>query len=297
MVVADAHTPMSAETQAAYLERLELDAEPPSVGALHRLHRRHVERIPYETLWIHGGEPWDIDVARATTRIAKLGRGGYCFHLNGAFSELLRSLGYAVTRHVGGVHGPDGPDAASMSNHLVLTVSDLPTAENPSGFWYVDAGLGDALHEPVPLIPGEFVQGPFRFVLDETPGEIGDWHLTHDPAGGFPGMSWRTTPATMNEFADQHEWLSKSPESGFVRIVTVQRRDATGVDVLRGLMLLRVGEGSAPTEPLTDRGEWFSALRDRFDIDIDTIDPDVRDALWERTRAKHEKWEAAGRPV
>ena len=23
--------------------------------------------------------------------------------------------------------------------------------------------------------------------LDQTPGEIGDWHLTHDNAGGFAG--------------------------------------------------------------------------------------------------------------
>ena len=94
------------------------------------------------------------------------GPGGYCFHLNGAFSELLWSLGYDVTRHVGGVHGPDGPDEGALTNHLVLTVSGLPTDDNESGDWYVDAGLGDALHEPVPLRPATFEQGPFALSLE-----------------------------------------------------------------------------------------------------------------------------------
>jgi arylamine N-acetyltransferase len=55
----------------------------------------------------------------------------------------LRSLGYDVRPHIGGVHGPNGPDPAEAGNHLVLTVRGLPTDENPSGTWYLDAGLGD----------------------------------------------------------------------------------------------------------------------------------------------------------
>jgi hypothetical protein len=121
------------DLRAAYLRRLGLDAEPPSVEALQRLHRRQVERIPYETMWIHSGEAWGITCADSAARVALEGRGGYCYHLNGALSLLLESLGYEVTRHVGGVHGPDGPDESSRANHLVLTVSGLPSSDNPSG--------------------------------------------------------------------------------------------------------------------------------------------------------------------
>ena len=85
----------------AYLDRLDLEAEPPSAAAMRRLHRRHVERVPYETLWIHAGERWGIDPTDAITRIAHHGRGGYCYHLNGAFGLLLKSLGYSVQGHVG----------------------------------------------------------------------------------------------------------------------------------------------------------------------------------------------------
>ena len=136
----------------AYLTRLGLEAEPPSADALFRIHRADVERIPYETVWIHMGDRWTVDASKSVARIATGARGGYCFHLNGGLSELLRSLGYDVVRHVGGVHGPDGPIEWVMTNHLVLTVNGLPTEPNPGGIWYVDAGLGDGLYEPLPLL-------------------------------------------------------------------------------------------------------------------------------------------------
>jgi N-hydroxyarylamine O-acetyltransferase len=281
---------MSAADQAAYLARLELEAEPPSADALVRLHRAQVEQVPYETLWIHTGQLWGVDLAESVARIANVRRGGYCFHLNGAFSELLDALGYEVTRHVGGVHGPAGPDDDELTNHLVLTVGGLPTAANPAGTWYVDAGLGDALHEPLPLVPGRCRQGPFDLVLDRTPGDVGDWHLTHDPAGSFTGMSWRSAAATMADFTDRHRQLSTSAESGFVRVATVQRRDATGVDSVRGLMLSRHGEQASDPVALTDRDDWFEALADVFALRFEGVEPAVLDRLWDRCLSKHEAW-------
>jgi N-hydroxyarylamine O-acetyltransferase len=201
-----------------------------------------------------------------------------------------------VTRHVGGVHGPVGPTADELTNHLVLTVSDLPTEENPSGTWYVDAGLGDALHEALPLVAARYEQPPFHLSLEELDAQFADWHLTHDSAGAFTGMSWRAAPASMREFAARHEWLSTAPESGFVRVATAQRRDATGVDILRGLTLTRVGAGRAPEEPLTDRDDWFAALADIFDLTFDELEPAARDHLWRTVRTAHDEWEAAGRP-
>jgi N-hydroxyarylamine O-acetyltransferase len=276
----------------AYLARLGLEREPPSAEALARIHRAHVERVPYETLWIHLGERWTVDPAASLERVAVGRRGGYCYHLNGALSELLRYLGYDVVRHVGGVHGPDGPTEADLGNHLVLTVRGLPTEEHPEGTWYVDAGLGDGLHEPLPLRAGTYRSGPFRFVLEETPGGVGDWHLVLDPANSSPGMAWRSAPADMAAFADRNVHLSTSPESGFVRVLTVQRRDATGADILRGLTLTRVGEG-AGQRTLETPAEWTGALADLVGL---IVHDDRRGALWARLAAAHEAWVEAGRP-
>jgi N-hydroxyarylamine O-acetyltransferase len=222
-------------------------------------------------------------------------RGGYCFHLNGAFSELLRSLGYDVERHVGGVHGPEGATGAEMTNHLVLTVHNLPNDTNPEGSWYVDVGLGDALHEPLPLSAGTYDQSPFQLVLEPTPNGVGDWHLTHDPKGGFTGMSWRSETTEIDAFADRHQWLSTSPDSGFVTVFTAQRRDATGVDVVRGLRLLRIGS-DAKESTLENKAELTEVLHDLFDLDLGALSDATVDALWTKLHDAHVAWEAAGRP-
>ena len=100
---------IDAATADGYLARLGVEHEPPSIDGLFRLHRAQVEHVPYETTWIHLGERWSVDPLESARRIVEQRRGGYCFHLNGAFSELLAALGYDVHRHVGGVHGPTDP--------------------------------------------------------------------------------------------------------------------------------------------------------------------------------------------
>ena len=59
--------------------RLGLDAEPPSVDALFRLHRAQVERVPYETLWIPMGEAWSVDVRESVERVANRAAAGTAF--------------------------------------------------------------------------------------------------------------------------------------------------------------------------------------------------------------------------
>jgi N-hydroxyarylamine O-acetyltransferase len=285
----------SSTVRDAYLRRLGLEAEPPSPEALVRLHRAQVERVPYETLWIHLGERWGVSSAESLERIARTRRGGYCFHLNGAFAELLEALGYHVVRHVGGVHGPAGASHDEMSNHLVLTVHDLSSEANPAGTWYVDAGLGDALHEPLPLLAGSYQQGPYRLGLEETPGGPGDWHLVHDPEGGFTGMAWRSAAAGPDAFEARHQWLSTSPESGFVKVLTVQRRDATGADILRGLTFQRIGQGSTEVT-LGSSDELVDLLHSVFDLDVHALGHERLRALWRDVHAAHLAWEAAGRP-
>lgn len=287
--VFESSAPLDPTVRAAYLARLGVGAEPPSVAGLRLLTQRQVERVPYETLWIHAGEAWDIDPHGSATRIALHNRGGYCFHMNGALGLLLSSLGYAVRGHVGGVHGPEGSDAGEMGNHLVLTVDQLPNETNPGGVWYVDAGLGDALHDPLPLVAGIHDQPPFRLSLEPVDG---GWHLTHDPGGGFAGMTWTSRQASMADFEAKHRWLSTAPDSGFVQVAMAERRDATGVDVIRGLIVSRIGAGSHVAEPVTVRTEWFEVLADLFDLRFDTSTAEARDRLWTTVLTAHRRWEA-----
>ena len=281
---------MTPELVAAYLRRLGLEPEPPSIDALRRLHRAQVERVPYETLWLHLGEALPAEEGAAVARVAGSTFGGYCFHLNGAFSALLRSLGFTVSRHIGGVHHGPEPEAERMTNHLVLVVSGLPDDESPDGQWFVDAGLGDALHEPLPLVEGEYRQGPYEFSLARSDGKVCDWHFVHDPAGGFTGMGFRSEAADLPAFAATHTFLSTSPDSGFVRVVTVQRRHAAGADAIRGLVLARRDGDTSTETTLTNRNDWQAALADIFGIDLSGLGDAAVATLHDRLRTAHEKW-------
>jgi len=275
-----------------YLRRLKVGHDgPPSIERLRAIHAAQVERIPYEVIEIQLGNPTTVDPHEAAERILERHRGGYCYHLNGAFSLLLEALGYDVVWHRAGIHNHAESAAvgSQRANHLALTVHGLPAPECPAGDWLVDAGLGDGLHEPLPLRPGTYAQGPLTFTLAHSTSDPGGWRLEHDPKGSFAGMDFHPARATQADFRARHEWLSTSPESGFVRTFAVQRRDAHGVDILRGCVLTRVGS-DAPPLTLDTRDEWFGTLADTFDLPLTDIDDTARTRLWSRVRRAHEDW-------
>ncbi|MEU4743321.1 arylamine N-acetyltransferase [Actinosynnema sp. NPDC023658] len=264
-----------------FLRRLGLtEAEPPGAAALTRLHQAFVERVPYETVEIQLGRVTSIDPLDSVARVLA-GRGGYCFHLNAAFAELLVALGYHVRKHPGGAQMTPADEPAITRNHLVLTVRDLPDSDVP---WLVDVGLGDGLHSPLPLREGEHRQGPFTFRLGPSEVAPGGWRLRHDVRGSFHAMDFAPDEVGMDHFAERHVDLSTSPESGFVRTFCVERADARGWDVLRALTLSRVEETTTRTV-LEDRADWFAALADVYGLVIAAED---REPLWRKAVSQHE---------
>jgi N-hydroxyarylamine O-acetyltransferase len=288
-------SPASAET-VRYLQRLGVAApREPSIEALRRLHAAHVERIAYEALDVQRGLTTSIALHDSVARIAVGGRGGYCYHLNGAFGVLLGALGFEVVRHRAGVqnHSDGAAPGSARANHLALTVHGLPTAACPSGDWLVDVGLADALHEPLPLHEGTYTQGPFRFGLRPSEVDPGGWRLDHDRAGSFAGMDFAPAAATIDDFLARHRELETSPTSGFVRTPAVYRRDAAGVDSLIGCLLRRVdGAGQRSREIGTEK-EWFEVLAAVFLLPLGDLGPADRAVLFRRVRAAHDAWRAS----
>lgn len=270
-----------------YLARLGVRPGSPSLDGLVALHRAQVERIPYENVDIYRGLPPGIDVAESLDRVAR-GRGGYCYQLNGAFATLLAELGYDVTWHVGGVHQAAGPVGAT-GNHLALTVAGLPSPECPEGVWFVDAGLGDALHDPLPLREGVYRQGPFTFGLERSTAVEGGWHFTHTAEASFVGMDFGPVAQGPQTFAEMHTHLSTSPESGFTRVLSVQRRLASHTEILRGRTIIRHDASGRSSRVAADREDWLAALA-AFDLDLAVVD---LDALWAKVAADHEAWAAS----
>ncbi|MFH9353391.1 arylamine N-acetyltransferase [Kitasatospora sp. NPDC017646] len=261
----------------------------PTAEALRALHRAQTERVSYENLDIHLGRPTGIGAAESVARILR-GRGGYCFHLNGAFAALLTALGYDVTRHRAGVQSTSGDPAGASGNHLALTV------RLDGERWLVDTGLAGGLYEPLPLREGSHTQGPFTCALAPSTAVPGGWRFTHDPRGSFTGMDFAPEPVELSSFTAEHVRLSTSPESGFVRTLTAHRRDREGVDVLRGCVLRRIEAEGTEERTVDSADDWYDVLAGVFRLDLGDVDAPARAELWRRIRTAHQEWEAAGRP-
>lgn len=272
----------------AYLELLGVPRRAPSAAYLRELHRAHVARVPYTNMEIMLGRPGTVTPDEALRRVTA-GLGGYCFHLNAAFSELLRALGFTVTLHRGYVVSALDEVDATL-NHLALLVHDLPDPANPGGRWLADAGLGDALFDPLPLVDGEQVQGPFAYTLTASPRPEAGWRLCHDPAGSFAACDIAAAPAALGDFAGAHEHLSTSAESPFTRLLTAQRRTADGVEILRGCLLLTIDTAGRREEHLATRERWREVLGGLFGLTGDGLDE-----LWPGAVAAHEEWLARRR--
>ena len=271
-----------------YLARLGLDRRPePTVDTLFALQRAHVERVAYENIEIHLERLTTVDPLESAARIVG-GRGGYCFHLNGAFSALLGELGFDVTRHLGEVRGAVADAANSPDlkvNHMVLTVRIGEEA------WFVDTGLGDALHEPIPLRAGENKQGPFTYGFAPWTAVDDGWRFVHDPAAqSYTSMVFTADPVRIKAFALAHKHLSTSPESSFVKALSVGRRDADGFDVLRGRVLTRNDGTGTQARTLESPTDWFACLAEVFDLPLHDVDAEARQKLWLRVSAAHEAW-------
>lgn len=276
----------------AYLTRLGIpDIQPPTLAYLTELHRAHVSAIPWQTIDIVAGRPAPIDL-RACVRLMLNRRSGYCFHLNGAFSVLLRSLGYRVSWHRAGVQ-PLGQEPRVNSFHLGLTV-DLTDERQQRRRYIVDVGLGDMPYEPLPLRPGAYDQGPLRYRVEPSGVVPGGWRLVHDPHASFVGVDVAPDRlANLDEFVPKHELYSRSPDSPWMKLFIVRQRHAAGSHELRGCVWSRRGPDRIEKTELDTKSRWLEVLGDVFGEHLADYSRSERDDLWNRVRKLHEEWKLA----
>ena len=273
-----------------YLSRLGFSAAPQAtVAGLTELHHRHLDTVPYDNLAIMLGRPDSTDPEETLERIAAGGNAGYCFHQNGAFEVVLRSLGFAVERRYGHVWRTPGDRAARQLNHLVL----LATIDGRR--WWPDLGLGDGFRDPVEVVAGEFRQDPFSYEITDVGGTdsgTAEWTFRHDQsAGSFAAIDVHASSPADAEVAAAHRVLSTPPDGRFTRVLVVQRRDGTGAEALRGIRHQRTGSGAFARD-LTSYDDWRTAM-ESLGVSLAGVAGEELRALHARMLAAHAEWAAA----
>lgn len=274
----------------AYLNRLGIsDIQSPTKEYLFELHKAHVARIPWQTLDIFAGKPTSIDL-QESVQLMIHHRSGYCFHLNGAFTALLRALGYKVYWHRAGVQ-PSGQEPRINGFHLGITVSLLNEQLGEEERWLVDVGLGDMPWEPIPLKFGEYIQGPFQYTLE--PSRITDrgWRLIHDPNYSYVGVDY--APDVVNSlelFKSNHTFYSRSPESPWMDLFIVRQRHEQGMNELKGCIWRKWSGNTLDKIEISSKSEWFEILANIFNEPLVNYSIIERDLIWDKVYRQHQNW-------
>lgn len=280
---------LSNEEIRKYLNRLGIpDIQPPSLEYLSALHQAHVRTISWQTVDIIAGKPAPIDLA-SSVNLMLSGRSGYCYHLNGAFSMLLKSLGFEVNWHRAGVQ-PPGVEPRIDSFHLGLTVT-LPLDNGGTERYILDVGLGDMPFTPLPLLPGEYEQGAFLYKVEPSTVADGGWRLVHDPLASIVGVDVAPEPLhDLQVFIPKHEFYSRSPNSPWSRLFLLRQRHANGGNELRGCIWSKRQGDKVQKEELRSKSQWLEVLADIFHEHLVHYSHIERDELWNTVYRMHEEW-------
>jgi N-hydroxyarylamine O-acetyltransferase len=243
----------------AYFERIGYRGpRTPTPETLVDLHRAHMFAVPFENLDIGLGRKIVCDEAAFLKKIVEQRRGGFCYELNGAFSALLRGLGFTVTMLSARVPREDGSESPEF-DHLCLRV-DL---NEP---WLADVGFGDSFIEPLHLKLG--IEQPqfgrtYRIVEDQ-----GSLHMERTEPGGTwkRQYSFTLVPRRLDEFAAMCRYHQASPESPFTRKSVCSKATLWGRITIAERKLIATRDGVKTERELQSEEEYRTALREHFGV-------------------------------
>lgn len=258
----------------AYLDRVGVardEVDEPSLAALRRLHRAHVDAIPFASVLSALGRVPQLDLETLQTRLVAEGRGGYCMEHVKLLAAVLEALGFRPQVRLAGVGELDRPPSH-------LTVLARPADDERR--WMADVGFGVGVLGPLPVpsSPGEGeprrhgcwehrvdVDEAGRLVLHEVTRD--GWQMRH-------GAEDRDVTAA--EIDAGNDSAARHPDSPFSGKLVAMRTTDERRERLVGTKLVRT-EGLKPsTAEELEPEAALEALVERFGV---TVDPSERDAL------------------
>jgi N-hydroxyarylamine O-acetyltransferase len=257
---------------ADYFERIGfVGVARPDLDTLQRLHRGHLENIPYENLDVLLQRRLDFDMQRIFDKLVTRRRGGWCYEMNGLFAWALEQIGFRVTRMAGAVIRDRIGDALA-GNHLVLLV-------HLDHDYLVDVGFGDGLYEPVALGDGEIIQTGFVSRLEFM--DDGWWRFHNHQNCGAPSFDFRAEAGDPATFARVCDFLQTSPTSPFTQNLIFQRRFDDRVEAIRNSFRLTARPQALERRVMSSAEELLGEMRAVFGVE-----EDAAASLWPLVRAR-----------
>jgi N-hydroxyarylamine O-acetyltransferase len=244
-----------------YLERIGFDA-PISVDlpTLAALQRTHLSAVAFENLDVFGEIAVRTDLDWSLDKIVRQRRGGWCFEVNGAFSALLRAIGFDV-RLLGAAVLLDGPN--ELIDHLTLEV----TLDQS---YLVDVGFGENFISPLELNrPGSQDGGSGTF---ELIGSAQGLTLTRHDEDGVPTPQYRfkRVDRSLEDFDGASLRLRSDPNLHWRQKPFATRLLDGGPDRVTLLSdRIKVTVDGETTVTSVDADKWHDVLLTEFDMVVE----------------------------
>jgi N-hydroxyarylamine O-acetyltransferase len=243
----------------AYLAHLGVRPERPSRAFLTRLHRRFLQRVPFENLDIRWQIPIPLDVGPAWSKVVESRRGGFCYELNALFAWALERLGFDVALLSGRVWRKQTRSWGPEYDHLALRVR-VDGEE-----LLADVGFGDSFRTPLDL-PSDTtsdVSGGYRLLLDG--GEVQLEHAS-TPEHWRPVYRFALRPRALSEFAGMCTWQQTSPESHFTGHTVFTLARPWGRTTITERYRMETRDGVSTRRRFEHPQAWLQELRTRFGV-------------------------------
>lgn len=244
----------------AYLSKLKLTRELPSLSYLKKLHKAHLLHIPIENLDFHMGKVLPLNVLQLQKKILNKRRGGVSYELNGLFFQLLLNLDF---------------DCHLVSARLVETSGWGADFDHPSllvfldhAIWLVDVAGTNTFIEPKELVQHK-VQVDYTqyFKFDRDPD--GNWILlkSSNLSEFHRVYLFSDEPKEYIEFIPRWLWHQANAASRFQKEKHVTQLFNSGRVTLSERTLSLFYKGELEELPIRNEDEFLAKLKYHFGID------------------------------
>ncbi len=216
--------PLSEAQLNAYLKRINIKKEAPSLDYLNRIIKAHLRTIPFDDadVWASGRAP-SLAVADLFEKIIEKKRGGYCFELNLLFWNLLRTLGFDCYPVIIHLKKPEVPDLSPPSHCGVVTVIDGMKH-------FADVGYGGPVPDGTVPFTGEIVNNH----IYSTDGAHTVISSLNEDGSFFPRFIFKDTPCDPVEMIPLSFYTSERPGSVFAGTLKMNLRMDNGYVLIEG---------------------------------------------------------------
>ena len=245
-----------------YLSRIKYNKKlSADLDTLIDLQKCHLLNIPFENLDIHNKTRITMDVELFYYKIVEKKRGGFCYELNGLFSELLKAVEFKTCLVSARVFDTTEKYGDEFDHLAIIVLLDNEK-------WLADVGFGEFAFSPLKIDTGieqKDERGIFR---------INRFNEEYFVVQKKTSPGWKSEylfslkPRDLSEFSGMCRYHQTSPKSSFTLKKICSIATPTGRITLTDNSFKITANGKVEENEIENDSHFYKLLKKYFDIEL-----------------------------